>query len=216
MKWFSSDSRQKPEALTEQTSEFDEEHRSLALNALWHRLQAGQSNHILDLGRASSDNLDFYARCSRKIYIEDLHSTLKGFDYLSPDKSTSLEEIFKYLMPYGRGTHFDAIFSWDLFNYLEPPQFAYLVRHLSRFCRPGAIIFAMISTRKLIPEQPGMYRIIDSETISYQSTSKILQQCPQYQETDLTKMLPGFRVVNSFLLRNGIKEFLLSYGQKSP
>jgi hypothetical protein len=184
----------------------------LALNTLWYRLQAGQQKRILDLGRASSDNLNFFSQCTGKIHIEDLQSTLTEFDYLSPDRKVPLEAVFKYLLPYRRDTKFDFIFSWDLFNYLEAPHLAGLFRRLGQFCRPGSVLFSMISTKKSIPERPGEFRIIDSETLFYHYTSRILRQCPQYQETDLSRLAAGFTVSNSFLLRNGFKEYLLTYG----
>ncbi len=203
MKWFRPDAE--PQAVLPAQGEV---RHSLALNALYHRLDSQRRYNVLDLGRACSQNVEFFSQFCGKIYIEDLLSTLSSFDYLSPEDGTSLDAVFEYLLPYQSTTRFDIVFSWDLFNYLEPDSFRHLIGYLSRFCPPGALIFSLISTLESIPDKPGTYRIQDSETLQYPAPGTILRRCPCYQEPDLLRLMPGFRVCNSFLLRNGFKEYL--------
>ncbi len=188
----------------------DSNHTSLALNALLQRLRSDRRYHLLDLGMASGVNVEFYSRFAAKIYIEDLYRTLSSFDYLSPDDGASYDTVFRYLLPYQRGTRFDIILGWDLFNYLQPREFLFLSRHLARFCAPGALMFALVSTRDSIPEQPGRYTIVDDQTLSYRTSSAVMRASPKYQETQLAQLMPNFRVANSFLLRNGFKEYLFA------
>jgi len=210
MRWLTALGRRLDEPSTEAAKVISEEHRSLALKSLCDRLHSNQNYSILDLGCASSENLSFFSQFSKKIHIGDLYRTLASFDYLSPEDGISLDVVFRYLLPFDRGAKFDLLFGWDLVNYLDPKQVEHLLRHLARHSRKGALLFLMISTKKKMPEEPRDYRVVDPQTLSYRNSSRIMSRSPRYQETDLRKMSGDFRVANSFLLRNGIKEYLLS------
>ena len=210
MKWFTGRSEapdREPEQPVRQTS--------LGLKALINRLDPERKYNLLDLGPACGQNVDFFSQFSGKIYIADLHRTLNSFDYLSPEDGISFESVFHYLLPYEKATRFDVILVWDLFNYLERREFIHLIRHLSHFCATGTLILAHISTRKSIPDRPLAYRVIDQQTLSCGLSTSVMCQCPRYQETDLRLMMPGFRVRNSFLLRNGFKEYLFNFVRPS-
>ena len=188
--------------------------RSLALKKLTGKLQNEKRYNILDLGSSVSQNIDFCSAFCQKLYIEDFYCTLSSFDFLSPEDGLSLDIVYQYLLPYKAETQFDIILAWDLFNYLDELEFRELMVHLGRFCRTNTLLFAFISTCKSIPERPAKYSIVDTETITSQKLSNIIRPCPQYQETQLNKLMPEYQVLNSFLLRNGFKEYLFSFMPK--
>lgn len=182
---------------------------SLALGTLFRQLRRDRKYHILELGPAVGDNINYLSRFSCRVRVEDLHCTLGSFDYLSQAGKVDYEAVFQYLLPYEKSTRFDIILAWDLLNYLEFVEVQFLMRHLSRFCHQGTVLFAMISTVKNIPDKPGHYRIIDDSNVLYESQSTVLRPCPRYHDVDLKQLMPTFRVYNSYLLRNGMKEYLL-------
>lgn len=197
---------------------------SLALKLLNERLHADKRYNFLDLGPALQENIDFYSLYAGKVYIEDLHYTLSLRAASAPpprqtedvDEPPSPEEIFyrnitECLLPYGADARFDVIFTWDLFNYLTRETLQQLVGHLSKFCNPGAYLFALVSTRVNIPSQPLEYRVVDREKLIYGAASGIERPHPRYREVNLLKMMPGFRTDKSFLLRNGMQEYLFVY-----
>lgn len=197
-------------AVTEANLE-PEPNTSLALNVLYYQLRYEKKYNILDLGPALGANVDFFSQFSCKIYIEDLYQTLGSFDFFSPEDGFSYQAVFEYLLPYTSNTRFDIIMGWDIFNYLERDEFESLIRYIGNFCHKGTLLFALISTRKHIPEKPTTFRILDQERLLYQTGSSVLRLCPRYQQTDLNHLMPNFRVCNSFLLRNGFKEYLFVY-----
>lgn len=209
-RWFSEISLKVKEASPEPPPQHSKEYISLALNSLYHCLSPGQKYNILDLGPAMGANVDFFSQFPAKMYIEDFYHTLTSFDFLSPEDGVSYQTVFDYLLPYSPSTSFDVIMSWDIFNYLEREEYKSLIGHISQFCHPSTLVFALISTSKYIPEKPNTFRILDQEHIIYQFNSNVLRPCPQYQSTDLTELMPNFRVCNSFLLRNGFKEYLFA------
>lgn len=188
-----------------------QEHTSLAFNVLYHQFPKERKFHILDLGPASGANLEFFSQFSCRLYFEDLYATLSSFDYFSPEDGFSYAAVFDYLLPFAGKTRFDVIFSWDLFNYLEKEELRHLMRHLSRFCNRGTILFSLISTLKTIPEKPNRYQILDPQRLLYVVNSSVMLDCPRYQQSELDHLLPNFRVGNSFILRNGFKEYLFLY-----
>ena len=52
---------------------------------------------------------------------------------------------------------------------------------------------------------------MDQESLMYVSQSTVVRDCPRYESTDLSHLMPNFRVANSFVLRNGYREYLFSY-----
>ena len=209
MKWLSSIGSEPSKARVTPSSTHSEVHISLALNVLFHQIRRKDRKYnILDLGPAFSANVDFFSQFLCSIQIEDFYRTLNSFDFFSPENGVNYDAIYDYLLPYSKNSHFDVILTWDIFNYLERDQFKYLVRHLSKFCRSGTLLLALISTLKHIPENPINFKIVDSQSLIYQTSSTVLLPCPQYQETDLNQLMSSFRVCNSFLLRHGMKEYL--------
>ncbi len=206
MKWF----RKAGEKGVTEEAPPDTLYTSLALNALLQRLRGDRKYNVLDLGPASGVNVEFYSRFAAKIHIEDLYRTLNSFDYFSAEDGGSFESVYRYLLPYKRGTRFDIVLGWDLFNYLAPKEFLFLSRHLAGFCSRGALVFCLVWTRESIPDQPYRYTVVDEQTLRYEGASTILRRSPRYEETDLAHMMPDFRVANSFLLRNGFKEYLFA------
>jgi hypothetical protein len=188
-----------------------ERQKSLALQALTSRLRTGERYNILDLGSSVGQNVDFFSEFCGKLYVQDLYDDLISFDYFSPSGEVELDKIYRYLLPFNPGTRFDIVFSWDLFNYLEENECRGLMKHLATFCRPDTLVLSMISTRKSIAERPAKYRILDSQTITCENRTGIMKSCPCYREPQLARMMPAFKVLNSFLLRRGFKEYLFSF-----
>ena len=185
--------------------------KSLALNVLFHQIKEGHKYTILDLGPPVGENVQFFSQYSCRLYIEDLFETVTSFDFLSPEDGFSYEKIFSYLLPYQKSCKFDFILAWDVLNYLDREAFRSLMVHLGRFSRNGTLMFSLISASRHIPETPHRFKIVDDENLLYVSQSSVLRDCPRYESTDLAHMMPGFRVANSFVLRNGYREYLFLY-----
>ncbi len=188
-------------------------HRSLALSALLQQLVPERKYSILDLGRACGDNIDFWSRFPSRIYIPDFYRSLESSAAPSAgeeedEKDARWASIFEEILPYDPDCRFDIVLGWDVFNYLDPVQLQHLLRRLSGFCSKGSYIFLLISTLQQIPVEPNMFRILDSEHLTYENRATAMRACPRYQPRDIKLMMAGFEVLVSFLLRNGIQEYL--------
>lgn len=187
---------------------------SQALKMLCQNLRGDKTYAVLDLGPAVKENVDFYSRFARKIWIEDLYDSLN-----SPDPS-ALEEggdevnkSFEHMLPYTKDTRFDIIFVWDLFNYLPRDQLQKLVSHLSKFCNHRAMLFSLITNGQYVPEHPINFRILDQENLSYLAATGAERVNTRYKEPNLAKFMPGFKIYKTFLLRNGMQEYLFTLSE---
>jgi hypothetical protein len=192
------------------------EYRSLALPVVFRRLDRDRKYRILDLGQAYGVNVDFFSQFPCKLYVADLFRSLRSrlgeptgqTEPAEEDESSRLSRIFTELLPYGNDTRFDLVLAWDLLNYLEPEQIEALSYRLNRFCQPGTMILAMIAIHREIPARPCGFRILDAETLEYDSPTHSTRPAPRHKEPELRRLMPGFQVDSTFLLRNGLLEYL--------
>jgi hypothetical protein len=217
-----------------------EGHRSLGLAALLASFSAAATRpQVLDLGPAVGGNVEFLSRFACKVFIEDLYpafaaasgrpsapaSAVPPWDRAAVREAREtwearqereqrqdggLADRFANLLQFADDVRFDAVFAWDLLNYLDRQETAALARRLARCCRPGAVVFALISILKQIPAQPMRFRILDAEHLAYEPRTAGLRPCPRYAPAELTELLRGFTLDRSFLLRHGVQEYLFA------
>jgi hypothetical protein len=188
-------------------------HSSLGLGAICQRFQGIETCGILDLGPVKGDNVRFWSRYGPFLHIADLRSILPlPVVPEDPEILEKPERDWGHLLTLPENRSYDLILAWDLPNYLEIQDFSSLIRYLSRFCRPGTLVFALIFDLKEMPEEICTYRIVDGERLCYEYGSTAVLPCPRHQPRAIAAAMPQFRVANSFRLRNGVVEFLFSYG----
>lgn len=186
-------------------------HRSPVLKLLSKKMAEDRKFHILDTGPALNENILFFSQFRCKLYIDDFYSSFRDFDFFAPADECTPENLFSYLLPFQKGTRFDIILLWDVLNYMKLEECGHLFNYLARFSHPGTIIFAMVYTRREIPEVPIRFRIEDQEKINYDNNSSIMKKCPRHEGPSLESRLGRFRITNSYLLRNGFKEYLFTF-----
>jgi hypothetical protein len=207
MSWFSRGSASRKEQGATQTEVEPEVHRSLAMATLFEEIRKRPKLQVLDLGSVVGSNVEFLSQYGCKLYIEDLYAALSSAqrgegEIVSP-------EFFAEFLSLPDDTRFDVVFAWDIFNYLQRKELAYLGLQLRRFCPPGALLFAQISILKQIPAQPYRYKIKDEQNLIYERRTPTERPSPRFAPAEVTGLLKGFRVDRSFLLKHGIQEYLL-------
>ncbi len=182
-------------------------HRSLALAALLDEIR-GRKVTVLDLGSAVGSNVDYLSQFGCKLYIEDLYSALSTRVSSGEDDLIG-PEFFAEFLPVPEDTRFDVVLAWDLFNYLRRKELASFGEQLNRYTEPGSMIFALISYHKQIPAQPYRFKIQDEQHLIYDRRTAAERPSPRFVPYEVTGLLKGFRVDRSFLLQNGMQEYLL-------
>lgn len=185
-----------------------ETHKSLGLNALLQVLEAEHQYSLLDLGPALGPNVAFLSQFCSRIRIEDLYPTLLSSGFFDRGEEPVDAATFERLLHLPSDVRFDIILTWGLFDYLESSDIRALVGYLSGFCHPGTFLFALSSNLKEIPSSPTSFMIQDRDNLIYTGDTTRLRPSPRYAPRDLINLMSGFRAHNSFLLRNGMQEYL--------
>jgi hypothetical protein len=188
-------------------------HPSLGLKELLSDLPGDRRYSVLDLGPASSGNVNFFAALSCRLYIADLFHTLRQRGGLPPEQSIPFERELASTLPKGC---FDLILCWDILNYLSGAQMEILGRHLTSRSRPGSKLFALIAPHGDIPELPQRFEILSQESLRYTRHSAARRPAPGYREPELNRWIAPFAVHSSYLLRHGVQEYILIHGGGRP
>jgi hypothetical protein len=202
MSWFSRSRKETASAVAQAEGGLDV-HRSLGLTALLEAMRRrGQGLQILDLGSAVGSNVEFLSQLGCKLHIGDLYASRAA----AGEGEELGQEFFEQLFP--ADARLDVVLAWDLFNYLQRKELGRLGTLLRRHCRPGALVFALMSIQKQIPAQPIRFRIQEEGQLAYERRTSLERPGPRYAPHEFKSLMKGFRVDRSFLLRHGIQEYV--------
>ncbi|MDH5692370.1 MAG: methyltransferase domain-containing protein [Gammaproteobacteria bacterium] len=178
----------------------------LALNVLFSQLNTDRKYTILDMGPASGANINFFSHYHCKIFIEDFYRVrVENTSKKDNPSSASL------LQDYGDGTKFDIILFWDLFDYVEPDDLKDLIRHLSKYCTKGSMLFFVTSGMEFIPNQPASFKIIDKNNLVYENHAPTTRKSHGYRQSVYRQLLPGFSLYRGFRMSSGMEENLFKF-----
>jgi hypothetical protein len=184
-------------------------HCSLALQELLAALRPG--SRVLDLGPSVSANVKFLSALSCRLRIADLVRSLAA-EPVESRRPEAMGALLEKLLPFAPDERFDALLAWDVFDYLRPDQVSSLMARLTPACPPEALALVLVSTQRTVPATPLRYRILDREHLSADGPREPTRASPRYGQADLQRLMPGFSVRRSFLLRSGMQEFLFARG----
>jgi hypothetical protein len=186
-------------------------HCALALKALLDGLHPESRPAVLDLGPPLASNVKFLSALSCRVRVADLLRSLSS-ESLDDRRPEAMAALYERLLPFAPDERFDALLAWDVFDYMRRDQVASLMTRLTPVCGPDALAHVLVSTRSQIPVAPMRYRILDRESLAVEGRREPVRASSRYTQSDLGRMMPGFTVRRSFLLRNGIQEYLLAHG----
>ena len=188
-------------------------YRSLSLAILLDRLQQPGKHQVLDLGAPCGPNVDFFSQVSCVLHIEDLFRSFQELNLPEPndDNANEREQALGQLFVHDASSRFDIILGWDLFSYFDEPVITTIMRGLTSRCHPGTLLFMMASSQDTIAQLPRSFILSRDGTLSCQSQQPGTQTNPRYSPRALERMMPGFRLLHSFLLGDGMQDYLFAY-----
>jgi hypothetical protein len=182
--------------------------RSWALTDMLRRRLGDRPWRVLDLGSVNTANFRFFT--DRGVYaVEELFATT------APCRAAGLLDVgcmgrLGNLLAFRAGTRFDAVFAWDLLDYLGAAGVAVLGQRLAAYCHPRTLVYAAVSREARIPAQPGRWEVVDEETILHLPNDQpATVPAPRFVDATLQRSLAAFRVHKSYLLKQGLQEDLL-------
>ncbi len=188
--------------------------RSWALADVLRRREADRRWRVLDLGNANHNNMTFFVGRGASYVVEALYSTTapcRAGGRFDAGCMRSLPDLLHFT-PESR---FDAVLAWDLLDYLGPAGLVVLGERLAPHCHPRTLLHAMVAREGRLPAQPARWEIVDDHTIRQWPHAGPLLDTVRLTDASLQRALGAFRVDRSYLLQNGLQEFLLEPGAPS-
>ena len=121
--------------------------------------------------------------------------------------ATDPAAAFRRILPVDRDP-FDVVLAWDVFNYLERDQLRCLASDLAWLSRPGALMLAFISTAREMPARAGGFQVADEATLLWRPREAPMRRSPMYPPADVERLVAGYTVVHSVLMRHGVREYV--------
>ena len=90
------------------------------------------------------------------------------------------------------------------------PYSTSLIEHLKAHCREGALLFMLTSTRKEIPSTPARLVITKDQMLQYEPRTQETINNPNHTPLAFEKMMKGFHLLHSFMLKNGMQEYVFT------
>ncbi len=149
--------------------------------------------NILDLGKMSNRTFAFFSRFDCKLFVEDIAPSL--------DKINRGADIDEYLLSYGDQTQFDAILTWDIFNYLDLPQLGRLFARIKNNCKPDTLMHMISYTGKSIAETPLQFGLHEGNLLGISHADAAPREFPQHSAFDLLSHLPQFVAQDTWMAR---------------
>lgn len=192
------------------------EHQTLALGAVLHEIERRRRPRVLDLGPALGGSVEFLAGYSVQLFIADLFRSVRSSTGQLPQDAARLRRVLEEQLPVPDEGPFDLVLAWDLFNYFAAEQIEALGQRLGALCRPGGQMFALMATRGPISDRPMNFEIVARDLLRYVDTAAAERPNPGYHETALERLLDAFVVQTTFLLRNGMQEYIFTRRMSHP
>lgn len=192
------------------------EFNSPSVGILCQRFPGAGKCRVLDLGAPSESNVAFFADGSCRIYVEDLfryfvapREKLLGSGV---DEEEDVASALADALEFEDSARFDLVLGWDLFIYMERSAVEFLMKRIARSCRAGALLFLTLPTDEMIPSVPARICMNRQGHLRYQKPVQPRSiSNPRLSPTALQTMMPGFRLLHSFLLGGRMQEFLFSF-----
>jgi hypothetical protein len=188
--------------------------RSWALGDLLRRREADRRWRVLDLGTANHNNMTFFVGRGASYVVEALYPTTAPCRMGGRFDAACMRAL-PDLLRFEADQRFDAILAWDLLDYLGAPGLAVLGERLAPHCHPRTLLHAMVAREGRIAAAPARWEIVDDHTIRYWPHEGPMVGAVRLTDASLQRSLGAFRVDRSYLLQNGLQEFLLEPGAPS-
>lgn len=191
------------------------EFNSPSIGILSQRVPGPGRCQVLDLGAPAESNVAFFADGPCRIHIEDLYRFLIApRNEIAPDseESEDISAAISRALTYEDSARFDLVLAWDLFSYMERSAIEQLMARIARSCRAGTLLFLTLPSGPTIPSVPPRISMTQRGRLQVQSSTEAPTiSNPRYSPTALESMMPGFRLLHSFLLGDKMQEFLFTF-----
>lgn len=186
------------------------------------RLVAGREElSFLDLGPTSAGNISLLSERGSRIHTEDLLGSSMDPDlYKTVDEGPGVIDVEKFLkenLSFHGGT-FDAVFFWDIADYLPEPLVKPVIEKIFVAMKPGGVLLAFFHTKDAGPEAPySRYHIAGEDALDLQPVmvrngqggSSLVKLQRVFNNRHIENLFRDYASLKFFLARDNIREVLV-------
>jgi len=177
---------------------------SNALRLFVEGLEKPGAGQMLDVGPVCNENINFFARRVRRLYVCDLFIRFGNLKHESRSFGNGWRDL-----DYPPES-FDGIVLWDLIDRLDDPAVVRLKDRCHRMVKRKGMVVAMALSQQ--ERNPVVNSFVIGENYRLFVRPQRHMDLPFYfrQNREILQALSPFSAVKSFLYRNGVREFLLT------
>lgn len=166
------------------------------------RLEQGGWGQILDLGPVCGDNINFFARHVRRLYLCDMFFRLvrKGN---SDEPFHRVWEDIDY-----PPESFDGVLVWDLLDRVDDLQVGKLVKRCQSIVKPGGTVMIFALGEHASSTVVNSFVIKEDFRLYLRPQHHLNLPLHVRRNREVLKMMSSFTLLKSFIYRNGTREFL--------
>ena len=164
---------------------------------------------IFDLGSPSRANVEYLSQFSCVLHIGDVSRALAEDPEMAvPEEERDVEGAVERAIAFQDHTRLNAIFAWDLFDYLDEATSRAIMRRIGGYCCTGTLLYLTTSTGETIPDRPGRFTIVDERNLRVERVGAGTRSGMKHSPRGLERIMPGFRLHHSFLLGHQMQDYL--------
>jgi len=165
-------------------------------------LKQRQESQMLDVGPVCSENINFFARQVKRLYVCDMFLRL----YRDRRKGLAPNRVWQHL-DYPPES-FDGIILWDFCDHLDDKDVARMVELCHTMVKPmGMVMISSLGEQEVIPVV-NSFVIRDGFRVHPRHQPHLDLRFHGRQNRDVLALFSPFTSVKSFIYRNGLREFL--------
>jgi len=175
---------------------------SKALPVFTDKVNSHSMVQILDLGPVCNENINIFAYLIKKLYICDMFSHLTR----ALKKGVGSKRWWQQ-MDYPPGT-FDGILLWDFPDRLTDGDANEAGRRCYDILKPGGMVMACAATETKENTEVNTFVLQKDFRVTFRIQPHLNLPLHTRKTRDLIGVLDPLKLVQSFLFRNGLREFL--------
>jgi hypothetical protein len=180
---------------------------SQLLPALFTHFDPQQRLHVLHLGPAMPETLDFFSGYRCKLFFVDLFAVLP---LVAEEGGPDLVQQFQGLLDFPEGTQFDICLCWDLLNFLDALAISALQEVLLPFLHRQSRIHCFAVHNPRVRPADRTYAIRQQNEFVVRERVEKLPGYTGYGQGQLKDLLSGFKFERTVLRSDKRLEMLLN------
>ena len=178
------------------------DYTSNALPLFLEGLEQVRESHVLDLGPVCGDNITFFAKRVKRLYLCDILLRLRR----DPREILPPNQVRKHLDYPSRSFH--GILLWNLVDHLGDREVGRIAELCHDMVKPGGLVLASLAGKRVVETVACSFVVKDGFRLNINPKPDMDLPFHVRSNREVLELLSLFTPVKSFLYQNGVREYL--------